>query len=90
MNPTYGDYADPDDWGSDAGYLNLGGGLLRLTAGVLTLNGRILANGQQGNDSAGNGPGGSAGGIFIETAVLGGTGSITAKGGDGASWSNSG
>ena len=47
-NKVYGDYADPNDWGSGSGTLNggqPGGGLVRVTAATLLLDGKILANG---------------------------------------------
>ncbi|MFI5461158.1 MAG: Ig-like domain-containing protein, partial [Isosphaerales bacterium] len=39
-NLVYGDYANPDDWGA-GGYNGEGGGLVRLTADTLTLDGQI-------------------------------------------------
>ena len=46
-NAAYGDYADPADWGSGAGASSggVGGGLVRITAGTLALDGQLLANG---------------------------------------------
>ena len=48
VNATYGDYADPNDWGSGSGLVrggSAGGGLVRLMARSLQLDGEILANG---------------------------------------------
>ena len=47
-NPVYGDYSNPTDWGSGgSGYYTsgAGGGLVRLTAGTLTLDGAIVSDG---------------------------------------------
>ncbi len=38
-NATYGDYADPTDWG--AGAFGSGGGLVRIVAGTLALDGKF-------------------------------------------------
>jgi hypothetical protein len=53
-NALYGDFADPDDWGSGGAHL-AGGGLVRVTAGTFSLGGRILANGFGGGGGAGAG-----------------------------------
>ncbi len=76
-NAVYGDYAAPDDWG--AGGLSLpGGGLVRLTADTLTLDGSITANGGGGPFGAGAG-----GGVYVAVQTLSGGGSIDASGGSG-------
>ncbi|HKI32602.1 MAG TPA: hypothetical protein VKA46_12095, partial [Gemmataceae bacterium] len=74
-NAVYGDYADPNDWGS--GGTASGGGLVRITAGTLTLDGQILARGGS-NEGAGAG-----GGIYVAVTTLQGAGSIDATGGNG-------
>ena len=80
-NAVYGDYADPDDWGSGGGGNNndsgVGGGLVRISAGVLNLEGQLLAD---GGGSAGHWYGGSGGGIYVATTTLSGSGSISAAG----------
>jgi len=81
-NVSYGDYADPDDWGS-GGSNQAGGGLLRLTAQTLQLDGRLEANGD--SDPSRRSDGGSGGWIAIVIATLRGDGFISAAGGDG--WS---
>jgi RHS repeat-associated protein len=84
-NVVYGDYADPTDWGSGGWCCSLGGaggGLVRLTAGTLALDGEIVADGTAVRDQYGNGPygAGSGGGIYVSVATLQGTGSIQASG----------
>jgi hypothetical protein len=79
--PVYGDFQDPNELGSGgssyaSGHVGgNGGGLVRLKADSLTLNGRILADGGYGTRD------GSGGGVRIEVATLSGTGSVEAKGG---------
>jgi YD repeat-containing protein len=76
-NAVYGNYTDPDDWGSgtSVGSLGTGGGLVRIAAGQMVLNGAIRADGAKEN-----GGGGSGGGISIRVASLSGTGAIEASG----------
>ncbi|WP_257457450.1 IPT/TIG domain-containing protein [Archangium lipolyticum] len=82
-NPTYGHYASPNELGS-GGYLagntrSRGGGLVRIRmapGGAITLNGAIKSDGTTYDYG-----GGSGGGIYVETETLGGTGSISARGG---------
>ena len=89
-NAVYGDYADPDDWGS-GGTIGLGssstagGGLVRIVAATLQLDGQVLANGGGTND----GGGGSGGGIYIAVTTLAGSGMISAAGG-GSPWAGGG
>jgi YD repeat-containing protein len=86
-NPTYGDFGNPTDPGSGGGAFfaagrgGNGGGLLRIKANELNLDGRILADGGAAVCCA---AGGSGGGIRIEVATLRGTGQITANGGNAA------
>ncbi len=82
INATYGDFADPDDWGSGGGNSprygtigGTGGGLARITAANLVLDGHIKANGEFGQ------AGGSGGGIYVTVAALTGSGQIEASGG---------
>ena len=56
-NAVYGDYADPDDWGSGSGGAfrgpsQPGGGLVRISATDLELDGQILRGGRQGPAAA--------------------------------------
>ncbi|MPZ77339.1 MAG: PKD domain-containing protein, partial [Deltaproteobacteria bacterium] len=85
-NPVYGDFRNPNDVGSGGSSFesfNLagnGGGLVRIVAQTLTLNGVIRAN---GGAATVNAAGGSGGGIRIDVETLSGTGSVTANGGAG-------
>ncbi len=82
-NPVYGDFRNPNEAGSGGAGLvagdigGNGGGLLRIVAQTLTLNGVIRAN---GGTATVNAAGGSGGGIRIDVATLTGTGSIAANG----------
>jgi Bacterial Ig-like domain/Concanavalin A-like lectin/glucanases superfamily/Divergent InlB B-repeat domain len=86
VGSTYGDPANPDEMGSGGGTIlswnsgSNGGGLVRIKAGSLELNGAIRADGEAlgcwGN-------GGSGGGIRIESGTLSGAGFITSRGGIG-------
>lgn len=83
---TYGDLRNPNDCGSGAGTNangGAGGGVVRITAREIRLNGSILAN---GNGGAGNGgAGGAGGGVYVDTLLLSGTGTVSASGGAGVS-----
>ncbi|MCW5553064.1 MAG: Ig-like domain-containing protein [Verrucomicrobiae bacterium] len=76
-NAVYGDYADPDDWGSSGHTGAKGGGLVRIRAGTLGLEGQVLANGEQATWEGS----GSGGGIYIAVGTLTGGGLIQASGG---------
>jgi RHS repeat-associated protein len=83
-NPVYGDFRNPNDVGSGGGGFNgnragNGGGLVRIVAQAVILNGVVTANGGA-PASDGFAAGGSGGGIRIDAGVLSGTGSITARG----------
>ncbi len=84
VNVVYGVYRDPNEpgsgGGSDAGAGGNGGGLVRITAGSVQLDGHLLANGGNGVTW---GAGGSGGGIKLTAATLGGAGVIEAQGGVG-------
>ena len=80
-NVTYGDLQSPNEAGSGGAThayntASGGGGLIRLTAGTLTLNGTIRANGQPQTVGAGSG-----GGVYVNAGTFAGSGSIEAKGG---------
>jgi len=98
-NAGYGNLLDPKEPGSGGGgnsYTNYngtitylggnGGGLVRLKADALILNGRILANGGNSDSQTNMGGAGSGGGIRLDVGSLSGIGSISAQGGTG--WSN--
>jgi uncharacterized repeat protein (TIGR01451 family) len=84
-NWTYGDYRNPDEFGSGGGDSwnqgGSGGGLVRLTAGNARIDGSILADGGNGY-SYGN-TAGSGGGIRLDVGELSGGGLVAADGGDG-------
>ncbi len=83
VNPTYGDPANPAELGSgggsDSGPAGSGGGRLRLQAGEIVLDGRLLANGGDGARYAGGGSGGS---LVLDTAFFHGKGIVSAAGGN--------
>ncbi|TMA82906.1 MAG: RHS repeat protein, partial [Deltaproteobacteria bacterium] len=88
-NPVYGDFRNPNDAGSgggndsfNAGQGGNGGGLIRIVAQTLQLDGTIRANGASATGD--NGGGGSGGGIRIDAGILQGTGQISANGGEGS------
>lgn len=78
-SPVYGSYLDPNDWGGGGAVTGgaSGGGLVRLVADSLCLQGSLTANGS----GAYNG-GGGGGGIYVRVNTLSGSGSIQATGGD--------
>lgn len=85
-NPVYGDFANPNEPGSgggaaDAAGAGSGGGLIRIVAQTMQLDGAIRANG--GGVGCCDAAGGSGGGVRINVGTLIGTGSITTNGGNG-------
>lgn len=83
-NETYGDFRDPNELGSggSADYAGkAGGGLVRIDANTLQLDGTILANGGQETVAGHSHASGSGGGIRIDVGTLSGSGWISAKGG---------
>ena len=82
-NAVYGDYTNPIDWGSGGGG-TAGGGLVRITAGQLNLDGQILANGVSGSAP------GSGGGIYLAVQSISGSGTIRAGGPIGGSGASGG
>ncbi|HYO65098.1 MAG TPA: hypothetical protein VEU33_03365 [Archangium sp.] len=95
---TYGvDFTNPDEHGSGgAAYLNgvhfykggNGGGLVRLSAHLLTLDGKILANGTSDGNSIVRG--GSGGGVWLNVGTLTGAGEVQARGSGGHGFSGGG
>jgi len=86
---SYGSSLQPVDFGSGGGFGggplsggSAGGGAMRLSVGgVLTVDGRISAEGQPGlQDDSGGGSGGS---LWITAGILAGGGEIAADGGEG-------
>jgi len=81
-NAVYGIASNPNEPGSGGGAFTVpagnGGGLIRIAATTLVLNGAIRANG--GPTDAGSASGGSGGGIRIDAGTISGTGSISANG----------
>ena len=85
-NNIYGDFRDPNDVGSGAGTGSSftggsGGGLGRIIAQTLNLDGAILANGDGGGCC--DAGGGSGGGLRIDVGTLRGFGQIRANGQEG-------
>jgi hypothetical protein len=89
----YGLIEDPAFLGSGGGaandYYNIapgghGGGLVRINAGDLIVEGDIIANGGDGGEYQANyGAGGSGGSIKIEASSISGSGQILVNGGEG-------
>lgn len=94
INEVYDDYADPNELGSGGGSDSDGGGneggLVRITAGLLELEGRILANGGTGGSSAGGGSGGGRIAIYFDDMSAFASGNISAFGGGGYAPGNPG
>ncbi|MDH7503553.1 MAG: Ig-like domain-containing protein, partial [Verrucomicrobiota bacterium] len=91
VNWIYGSFRDPDELGSGGGSdsqpAGNGGGVVRVTAETLVLEGKILANGGNGGWLGG---GGSGGGIKISIDTLSGSGLIQANGGNGGGYGGGG
>ena len=86
-NAVYGEITNPNELGSGGGGRSdspagNGGGLIRITAQSIQLDGSIIADGGSGSAYSG---GGSGGGIHIDANSLSGAGKITANGGNGNS-----
>jgi RHS repeat-associated protein len=79
-NPVYGDFRNPNDPGSGGGSAGTGGGLVRIVAQTVQLDGSIKANGGNGPFEQ---PAGSGGGIRVDAGTIRGAGTISANGGDG-------
>ncbi|MGO8697669.1 MAG: beta strand repeat-containing protein [Limisphaerales bacterium] len=85
---TNGSVQMPVGWGSGGGVLSgkmvqlsQGGGAISLTAGTLTMDGTVSANGVDGTfPGAGGGAGGS---VWLSAGTLAGAGVVTANGGSG-------
>jgi len=92
-NPVYGDFRDPNEPGSGGGtFGNVaanGGGLIRIVAQTLQLDGVIKADGADVVTGGTTGAG-SGGGIRIDVGTISGTGSISANGGVGGSFGGGG
>ena len=83
-NPLYDSLTNPTDLGSGGGNYSTtgsgaGGGRVLITAGSISVDGSIVANGAESNGSAsGSGSGGT---VNITTGSLGGSGAIQSNGG---------
>lgn len=75
---SYGSIYRPIEHGAGGYRDGRGGGVLRMTAQSLTMNGTIRVNGQSGVYE-----GGAGGSVWITTSALAGTGLIEARGGNG-------
>ncbi|MGE3309368.1 MAG: hypothetical protein AB7O66_05300 [Limisphaerales bacterium] len=91
VNTIYGDFRNPDEpgsgGGSDSGPAGAGGGLVRIAARSIALEGGILANGFNGSRYGG---GGSGGGVWIQTTDITGNGRLHANGGSSGPQSGTG
>ena len=82
---VFGDYADPNEWGSGGSLAPdgrdapgaSGGGIIRIEADRLELEGQLIANGDTGFG------GGAGGSIYVDANVLTGSGSMQAHGAKG-------
>ncbi len=97
VNAAYGDLMNPDEVGSGGGAYSSsasyaggnGGGLVKIKAGTLHVDGSILADGESKFNASGwLMSGGSGGGIVINASTLSGTGTLSAKGGSTSAYSN--
>jgi hypothetical protein len=92
VGPVYGDPRDPNEPGAGGATAcppgnNSGGGVIRITAGSVLLNGMVAADGASPlNGCAGGGAGGS---IKMQAGTLSGTGNIHANGGNAPGGGNS-
>jgi hypothetical protein len=86
VDTVYGDYTDVGFAGS-GGNIFEGGGLLRVIASDLTVDGIIRANGSGSSSSYGSGAGG---GINLDVGSLSGVGQIEANGGPAVYYTGSG
>ncbi len=81
---VYGDYRNPNEFGSGSSYYGntgaAGGGLVRIVANSMILDGTLQANG----NTSQYGGGGSGGGIRLDVDTLSGMGSIEALGASGS------
>ncbi|MGH7929411.1 MAG: hypothetical protein ACREQV_16600, partial [Candidatus Binatia bacterium] len=91
VNPVYGDFRNPNEVGSGAGSVSgpagNGGGLIRIVAQTLALDGVIRAS---GSVSQVFGAGARGGGIRIDVGTLSGAGSIAANGSSATQGSSNG
>jgi hypothetical protein len=93
VNGVYGSLYEPFDPGSGGGGFNKtskggnGGGVVRITANELVLNGSINADGGAGNAIA---PSGSGGSIWIDVTAFNGSGQVHAHGGQNTNGSGGG
>ena len=90
VNKIYGSIYEPSDAGSGGGgsydsnyHGGNGGGILRITAGEIFVDGSIASNGQSTTNGHGAGSGGS---IWIDVGTLSGSGAISVNGGNNSSY----
>jgi hypothetical protein len=90
VSAVYGSFMSPNEPGSGGGACcngypgGSGGGLVKIIAGTLTVDGAVLADGGSGSASGNASGGGSGGGVIINVSSLAGVGAISAKGGGSA------
>ena len=82
-NPTYGDELLPTDFGTGGkgNAQSHGGGVVKLIATQLKLDGKIISHGETTSSYTGGGSGGS---VWLDVGILAGSGSIATNGGHGA------
>jgi RHS repeat-associated protein len=92
-NPVYGTAQDPKDPGSGGATIfrvgGNGGGVIKVSAQSLTVNGGIRAGGGSGVGDSFAG-GGSGGSIRVDVGTVAGVGQIAARGGNGLAFSGGG
>lgn len=89
QNTPYGCSSVVNTLGSRGGNGGFGGGLLKIRANNLIINGSIMANGEHGRRNRKSG-GGSGGGVSIVCATFAGVGNIQASGGLGRNYGGGG
>jgi streptogramin lyase len=78
LGSTYGSVSRPSEAGGGAGGDDPGGGVIRIVAGSVSVDGAVRANG----GAAGGRASGGGGSVWVTTGAFGGGGSIEARGGD--------
>ena len=88
LGSTFGSVYRPQEAGGGAGNGGTGGGIVRIAAGSVTVDGAIRANGVLTGPF--NDRGGAGGSVWITAASVGGGGTIEVHGGDNSSWGSGG
>src|SRR5207237_10599436 len=88
VGTTYGSVDRAQEVGGGAGNGGSGGGIVRVIAGTVVVDGAIRANGWLTGGY--NDRGGAGGSVWVSAGTVGGAGAIEARGGDGAYWGTGG